>query len=81
MAGRLLGLLVNLVVFPCVAGAVGYAFVDKMSPFINKLNLPMDAINTMTSLKLIFAAGCFLFVLALVWNHMAQNQNETDGVS
>lgn len=81
MAGRLLGLLVNLIVFPCVAGAVGYAFVDRLSPFINKLNLPMDAINTMTSLRLIFAAGCFLFVFFLVCNHMAQSQNQTDVVT
>jgi hypothetical protein len=81
MAGRLLGLLVNLIVFPTIAGAVGYAFVDKLSPFVNNMNLPMDAINCMVQLKLIFAAGCFLFVFFLVWNHMAQSQNETDMVS
>jgi hypothetical protein len=81
MAGRLLGLLANLVVFPCVAAAVGYTFVDQLSPFINNMNLPMDAINTMNSLRLIFAAGCFLFVFFLIWNHMAQSQNQTDMVS
>ena len=81
MAGRLLGLLVNLIVFPCMAGAVGYIFIDKLSPMVNGLNLPMDAVNTLLNLKLIFAAGCFLFVLFLVWNHMAQSQNETDQVT
>jgi phosphosulfolactate synthase (CoM biosynthesis protein A) len=81
MAGRLLGLLVNLIVFPCVAGAVGYTFVDKLSPYVNAMNLPMDAVNTMTNLRLIFAAGCFLFVFFLIWNHMAQSQNETDMTS
>jgi len=81
MAGRLLGLLVNLILFPSVAGAVGYTFVDKLSPYVNALNLPMDAINTMSNLKLIFAAGCFLFVFFLVWNHMAQSQNPMDMVS
>jgi len=81
MAGRLLGLGVNLIVFPCVAGAVGYTFVDTLSPFVNAMNLPMDAVNTMTNLRLIFAAGCFLFVFFLIWNHMAQSQNETDMVS
>ena len=81
MAGRLLGLLANLLVFPCIAGAVGYAFFDKLSPIVNKMNLPMDAVNTMTNLRMIFAAGCFLFVLFLVWNHMAQSQNQMDQVS
>jgi hypothetical protein len=81
MAGRLLGLLVNLVVFPCVAGGIGYTIFDQLTPYINNMNLPMDAINTMSNLKLIFAAGCFLFVFFLIWNHMAQSQNETDMVS
>ena len=81
MAGRLLGLLANLLVFPCIAGAVGYTIFDKISPIVNTMNLPMDAVNTMSNLKLIFTAGCFLFVLFLVWNHMAQSQNETDMVS
>jgi hypothetical protein len=56
--------------FPCVAGVVGYTFVDKLSPYV----------NAMTNLRLIFAAGCFLFVFFLIWNHMAQSQNETDMV-
>ena len=64
-----------------MAGAVGYIFMDKLSPIVNQMNLPMDAINTMTNLKLIFAAGCFLFVFFLVWNHMAQSTNESDQVS
>lgn len=81
MAGRILGLLINLILFPCMAGAVGYIFMDKLSPIVNQMNLPMDAINTMTNLKLIFAAGCFLFVFFLVWNHMAQSTNESDQVS
>jgi hypothetical protein len=81
MAGRLLGLLANLVVFPCIAGAVGYTVFDQVSPYVNGMNLPMDAINTMNNLRLIFAAGCFLFVFFLIWNHMAQSQNETDMVS
>lgn len=81
MAGRVLGFLVNLVVFPCAAAAVGYTIFDKITPFVNDLNLPMDAVNTMTSLKLIFTAGCFIFVLALAWNHMVQSQNQTDAVS
>lgn len=81
MAGRLLGLLANLVVFPSIAGAVGYVFIDQLSPFVNALNLPMDAVNTLVNLKLIFAAGCFLFVLFLIWNHMAQSQNQMDMVS
>ena len=81
MAGRLLGLLVNLLLFPCMAGAVGYIFIDQLSPMVNDLNLPMDAVNTLMNLRLIFAAGCFLFVFFLVWNHMAQSQNETDAVT
>ena len=81
MAGRLLGLLANLVVFPSVAAAIGYVFIDQLSPYVNQMNLPMDAVNTLTNLKLIFAAGCFLFVLALVWNHMVQSQNQSDMVS
>ena len=81
MAGRFLGLIANLIVFPCMAGAVGYVFIDKLSPFVNQLNLPMDCVNTLTNLRLIFAAGCFLFVLFLCWNHMAQAQNQTDMVS
>ena len=81
MAGRLLGLLANLIIFPSIAAAVGYVFIDMLSPFVNELNLPMDAINTLTYLRYIFAAGCFLFVLVIVWNHMAQSQNQTDMVS
>jgi hypothetical protein len=57
-------------------------FIDKLSPFINTMpNMPMDCINTLTNLKLIFTAGSFLFVLILCWNHMAQSQNQTDMVS
>jgi len=81
MAGRILGFLVNLVTFPCVAAAVGYVIFDMITPFINDMNLPMDAINTMLNLKYIFIAGCFLFVLVLVWNHMVQAQNQMDQVS
>jgi len=79
-AGRLLGLVVNLAIFPVVAGSVGYIFVDKISEVVNRLpNMPMDAINTLTNLRLLFAAGCFLFVLIVCWNHMAQSQNQTGG--
>jgi hypothetical protein len=79
MAGRLLGLFSNLIIFPCLAGAVGWVFIDKLSPFINTMpNMPMDCINTLNNLRLIFAAGCFLFVLIICFNHMAQSQNQTD---
>lgn len=81
MAGRVLGLLVNVIMFPIIAAAIGYVIFDMITPFINDMNLPMDAINTMINLKYIFVAGCFLFVLVLVWNHMVQNQNPMDQVS
>jgi hypothetical protein len=82
MAGRVLGLFANLIVFPCIAGAVGWVMVDKLSPFINTLpHMPMDCINTLINLKLIFTAGCFLFVFFICWNHMAQSQNQADMTS
>lgn len=81
MAGRFLGLAVNLVVFPVMAASVGYVFFDNLPSFVNKIpNFPMDGINTLTWLKYIFTAGVFIFVFAICWNHMAQNQNEQDQV-
>ncbi|MFA4928262.1 MAG: hypothetical protein WC558_07080 [Patulibacter sp.] len=82
MAGRLLGLLINLIVFPVMAASVGYVFFDKIPVFVNTLpNFPMDGINTLTWLKYIFVAGIFFFVFAISWNHMAQSQNEQDQVT
>jgi hypothetical protein len=81
MAGRLLGLLINLIVFPIMAAAVGYVFFDNLPTFVNTLPYAsMDGINTLTWLKYIFAAGVFVFVFACCWNHMAQSQNEQDQV-
>ena len=34
MAGRVLGLFANLIIFPCVAGAVGYIFIDQLSAIV-----------------------------------------------
>jgi hypothetical protein len=81
MAGRFLGLIVTLIVFPIMASSVGYVFFDQLPPIINKIPyFPMDAINSLTWLKMIFVAGIFVFVFAISWNYMAQNQNETDSV-
>ncbi len=76
MAGRFLGLLVTLIVFPVSAAAVGYAFFDQAWKIVNGLaHFPQDGVNTLTFLKLIFVAGIFVFVFACGWNYMAQNQN------
>jgi hypothetical protein len=81
MAGRVLGLLVTLVVFPVMAAAAGYVFFDRIPVFVNALpQFPMDAINTLTWIKMIFVLGIFVFVFACGWNYMAQNQNEMDQV-
>lgn len=81
MAGRFLGFLVNLVVFPVMAAAVGYTFFDKLPAYVNGIaHFPMDGINTLIWLKYIFVAGIFVFVFAVSWNHMAQSQNEQDQV-
>jgi hypothetical protein len=80
-AGRFLGLIVTLIVFPLMAASVGYVFFDQLPPIINHIpNFPQDAINTLISLKMIFVAGIFIFVFAIAWNYMAQNQNEQDSV-
>lgn len=80
-AGRFLGLIITLIVFPAMAASVGYVFFDQLPPIINHIPFfPMDAINTLTWLKMIFVAGIFIFVFAIGWNFMAQNQNETDAV-
>jgi len=81
MAGRFLGLIVTLIVFPIMASSVGYAFFDQLPPIINHIpNFPQDAVNTLTSLKLVFVAGIFIFVFAISWNYMAQNEDEQDQV-
>jgi len=81
MAGRFLGLIVTLIVFPLMAASVGYVFFDRIPLIVNTIpNFPMDGINTLTWLRLIFTAGIFVFVFAIGWNHMAQNQNEQDSV-
>lgn len=81
MAGRFLGFFVTLVIFPVMAASVGYVFFDQIPTYINALpNFPMDAINTLTYLRMIFVAGIFVFVFAIGWNYMAQNQNEQDQV-
>lgn len=82
MAGRFLGLIVCLIVFPVMAASVGYVFFDRIPGFVNSLpNFPMDGINTLTWLRMIFVAGVFIFVFACGWNYMAQNQNEQDTVT
>jgi hypothetical protein len=82
MAGRLLGLFANLRIFPTVASAVAWVFLDKLSPFVNNIPyFPKDAINTLVNLKLLFLAGVFMFVLIICWNHMVQSQNRSDMVS
>ncbi len=82
MAGRFLGLLINLLILPIAAAAIGYILFDKLNQFVNGIDtMPMDAINTMVWLKLIFVAGIFLTVLALGWNHINQSQTEMDLVS
>ena len=81
MAGRFLGFIVTLIIFPAMAAAVGYVFFDQIPAYVNGLpNFPMDGINTLTWLRMIFVAGIFVFVLAIGWNYMAQNQNEQDTV-
>lgn len=81
MAGRFLGLLACLVVFPIMAASVGYVFFDQIPQFVNSLpNMPMDGINTLIWLKMIFTAGIFVFVFACGWNYMAQSSNEQDQV-
>ena len=82
MAGRFLGLIVCLIIFPVMAACFGYVFFDKIPGFVNGLpNFPMDGINTLTWLRMIFVAGVFIFVFACGWNYMAQNQNEQDTVT
>jgi len=82
MAGRFLGLIVTLLIFPAMAAGVGYVFFDQLPGFVNKIsNFPMDGINTLVWLKYIFVAGIFIFVFAIIWNHMAQSENEQDQVT
>jgi len=81
MAGRFLGFLANLIVFPVMAASVGYVFFDHLPAYVNSIpHFPMDGINTLNHLKMIFTAGIFIFVFAICWNHMAQSQNEQDQV-
>ena len=73
--------MVTLVVIPVMAAAVGYVFFDKIPVFVNALPyFPMDAVNTLTWLRLIFTAGIFVIVFACCWNYIVQNQNEQDQV-
>jgi len=82
MAGRFLGFVACLVVFPIMAASIGYVFFDQIPFFVNGLpNMPMDGINTLTWLKMIFIAGVFVFVFACGWNYMVQSSNEQDQVS
>ena len=81
MAGRLLGLIVTLIVFPCIAASAGYVFFDQIPVFVNHLsNMPMDGINLLTILRMIFVAGVFVFAFACGLNYMMQNQSEQDAV-
>ena len=81
MAGRILGLLVCLVVFPVMAAAAGYVFFDQVPGFVNHLpNMSMDGINLLTILRMIFVAGVFVFAFACGLNYMMQNQSEQDAV-
>ena len=79
MAGRIFGLFVNVVFVPLVASCIGYAIIDMVGAKVNTIvHFPMDAINTLSWLRLIFAAGIFIFVLVVCVNHMIQSQNEAD---
>jgi predicted PurR-regulated permease PerM len=79
MAGRIFGLFVNVIFIPIIAACVGYAILDPVGVKVNQMaHFPMDAINTFTWLRLIFAAGVFIFVLIVGINHMIQSQNEAD---
>lgn len=80
-AGSLIGTVMNFILFSFASGVVGVMF-DKLHTIVNlSPGLPVDALNTISNLHLIFIAGPFLWVLLLGYNHLVTSTSEQDQVT
>jgi hypothetical protein len=81
-AGSLVGLVINFLVVGLIFGCMGFVC-DKIiltaNSSITGLMLSQDALNTLYYLSLAFKAIPFLYLLALLLNHIIQTSNETTG--
>lgn len=77
-AGSLVGTFVGFIMFSFLSICVGKAF-DMLIQIMNGWpNLPMDAINCVSQLHLIYIAGPFLFLLALGYNYLVTCNSESN---
>jgi hypothetical protein len=77
-AGGLVGMVMNFIMFSVFSMILGKAF-DLFITSVNAYNgLPMDAINTISQMHLIYIAGPFLYLLALGYNHLVTSNSENN---
>lgn len=77
-AGPTVRLFEGFIFFAAIALVTGWIF-DKMVVVNNRLNLPQDALNTMTWFSYILMAMPFVWLLAMGLNHLIQSSNEGGG--
>jgi hypothetical protein len=77
-AGPTVRLFESFIVFAVGPLVVGWLF-DKFVVVTNRLNMPQDALNTMTWFSYILMAMPFLWLLAIGLNHLVQSSSESGG--
>jgi len=79
-AGSLVGLIVNFLVVGLIFGTFGFV-VDKIIAAANSniggLVFSQDAMNTMGNISFCFKIIPFLYLIALVINHLIESSNES----
>ena len=78
-AGSLVGLIINFLIVGLIFGVFGFV-VDKViisaNGNIGGLVFSQDAMNTMGNISFAFKIIPFLYLLALVINHLIESSNE-----
>jgi len=79
-AGSVVGLIINFLIVGLIFGALAMV-VDQViltsNSSISGLMLSQDAMNTIWNLSLAFKIIPFLYLLALVINHVIESSNES----
>jgi len=79
-AGSLVGLIINFLVVGLIFGCMGFVcdkIIETANSSIGGLLLSQDAMNTINNLSLAFKVIPFLYLLALVINHLIESSNES----
>jgi hypothetical protein len=77
-AGAISGAVQNILIFGGLGIVIGIVY-DDVVMVANPMNLPIDALNTLKSLGLIFAAFYILFLIGIILNAIFVSYNQSPG--